>query len=646
MANENDFAESPGLNNTDSSQRPEESQRVGELPGSATISESRQNDANRASADVELREGSWVQNKSILRFPDFTPENETFPWQSLPETIRGAVIEICRNDWVAVPIAVQAVLSAVSLACQDLIWVNRGIEKNERTVCSLYMLTVADTGSRKSKADSVVTSSVETYDRIRRAEYARQKELNEYELKERLRKRSELEKASGTLRRKSHTLAISGKKDADQLARIAQDKLEEVEQELTELRQQDFAYREPRLRRVLYSKIPIRQLEQNLAENWPSAGLFSDEAAGILNARGESDMSSLDKLWEGKAIDVVGRTARESYFVEDPRLTISLMVQPIVFDRFLERKGELAKGIGFMSRILLSRPDTPYGKRKISGFDPRLTDWIKIFNERILALLAHAHSDIALRDQNRKTLCFAPAAQQAWENDFNEMEAATADGGLLVHEREFVNRYSEHVARLAALFHFFENGKLRGSDGKGDGDSDSSELVIPEPTVTSAMRVVEWYLSEFGRVFNPEIAMKEMATHVLQKLKERLEIQNSPYALESLTPNETNLEYPANRLRVFCTKYGLKGDAPRYREVLIWLEERGNISIKSRAVGSSKKPTDMIHINYEATYARDPSSNLAAKRHFKFRVDEEPKPSPNYPIELDPPRVITISRDS
>lgn len=568
---------------------------------------------------VEFREGDRLRSRDRPLFPDFEPENETFPWQVLPQTIRGAVIEICKNDKVAVPIAVQAVLSAVSLACQDLIWVDRGIEKNEKTVCSLYMLAVTDTGSRKSKADSVVTSSIEAYDRKRRAEYARQKEAYEYDLKERLRKRRELEKASGTLLRKSHTLAVSGKEDADQLIKIAKDKLEEVERELAELRQQDSAYREPRLQRVLYSKIPIRELEHNLAENWPSAGLFSDEAAGILNARGEADMSSLDKLWEGKAIDVVGRAVRESFFVEDPRLTISLMVQPIVFDRFLERKGDLAKGIGFMSRVLLSRPDTPYGKRMINSSEPKRTEWTEIFNERVLALLSHGHSDIALRERNRRTLCFAPAAQRAWENDFNEMEVATADKGQLVHEREFVNRYSEHVARLAALFHFFEYGRLIGSDGSVD----SSELVIPESTVASAICVAEWYLDQFRRVFNPEVAMKEVANHVLQKLKERLEIQNAPYALESRTPNDTNLEYSANRLRVFCTKYGLKRDVPRYREVLSWLEERGNITINRREVGSSNKQTDMVRINYETTSAgRDSLGRWGSVHHFKFRVDD------------------------
>lgn len=558
---------------------------------------------------VESRERDRMDSNGRPRFPNFQPENETFPWWELPETMRGAVIEICKNDRVAVPIAVQAVLSAVSLACQDLIWVNRGIEKNEKTVCSLYMLAVADSGSRKSKADAVVTSSIETYDRQRRDHYVKQKDVSDYEQKERLRKRRELEKASGTLRRKSHTLAISEKPNADALAGIARDKLEDVEREIAGLREQEVAFREPRLQRVLYSKIPIRQLEQNLAENWPSAGLFSDEAAGILNARGESDMSSLDKLWEGKAIDVVGRTARECFFVEDPRLTISLMVQPIVFDRFLEHKGELAKGIGFMSRVLLCRPDTPYGKRQISSSEPKRTEWVDLFNKRILAILAHAHSnfDIAKRNESRKTLYFSAAAQQAWEKDFDEMEAETADGGKLVHEREFVNRYSEHVARFAALFHFFENDKLSGSDLRAE--EDHSDLAIPEAIIKSAICVAEWYLNEFKRIFNPEVAMKEMGAYVMKRLKSMLEDRNEG-PLQAPTTGGFNCRVPLHDLRTNCSRYNLK-NTEKFRSVLRWLVGKGNISIRekqARQKGVVSNPAnldpEMVEIAYTINGAR------------------------------------------
>ncbi|KAF3462071.1 hypothetical protein GO287_02845 [Ralstonia solanacearum] len=517
------------------------------------------------------------------------------------------------------PIAAQAALSAVSLSCQDLIWIDRGI--GEKSVCSLYMLAVTDTGARKSRADRNVTSAIEAYDREKRAEYTARIEEGRYLSKERRRAITELEKDSRAWRRQIRTLTIRGVKDGSNTIEAAKAELEEVERKLVELSRDESEYREPRLQRVLYSKIPISQLEQSLAENWPSAGLFSDEAAGILNTRSESDMSSLDKLWEGRAVDVVaGRTLRERFFVEDPRLTMSLMVQPIVFDRFLERKGELAKGIGFMSRVLLSRPDTPYGKRTIDTSLPRLTEWTELFNGRVRALLARGHSDIALRAQGRKTLYFSQTAQQAWEKDFNEMEKATADDGELVYEREFVNRYAEHVARLAALFHFFEHGKL----DVDNGSDDTAEREIPEATVIAAIRVVEWYLKEFKRVFNPEVTMREMARYVLKRLKQMLDVQNGGQLKEPLGGglNHPNCRVPYHDLRAQCSRYGLR-KTEKFDHVVRWLASKGNISIREREVrqaGMARNPPNLEPKSIEIRY--DPSRDWNDPREpYKFRFD-------------------------
>lgn len=557
------------------------------------------------------------ERRSRPRFPDFAPEDETFPWGELPETIRGAVIEICMNDKVAVPIAAQAALSAVSLACQDLIWIDRGI--GEKSVCSLYILAIADTGARKSRADGTLTSALEAYDWEKRAQYAARVEEGRHLSKERRRAITELEKDSRAWRRLIRAMTIRGSKGDDKEIAAAKIELEEVERRLAELSREESGHREPRPQQVLYSKVSISLLEQSLARNWPSAGLFSDEAAGILNARGESDMSSLDKLWEGKAIDVVGRTARETFFIEDPRLTMSLMVQPVVFDRFLELKGELAKGIGFMSRVLLSRPDTPYGKRTVDTSVPRSTAWTELFNNRIRALLSYGHSDLALRAQARKTLYFSQTAQQAWEKDFNKMEMATADDGELVHEREFVNRYGEHVGRLAALFHFFEHGKANGDTGADD----TTEREIPEATVISAISVVRWYLNEFKMVFNPEVTMREMARYVLKRLKQMLDEKNGGQLLEPLGgTNPTNCRVPYHDLRARCSRYGLK-KTDKFESVVRWLASKGNISIREREIrqpGMIRNPSNMEPKSIEIRFS--PLTHWNAKEQkYEFYFD-------------------------
>lgn len=511
-------------------------------------------------------------------FPDFYPGDETYPWEALPQTIRGAVIEICKNDSLALPIAAQAVLSAVSLACQDLIWVDRGIAIGQKSVCSLYFLAVADTGSRKSRADQLVVGPIEEYDQARRAAF--EEDMASYERDRAALQRNirELEKAAGHLLRKFITLPVSGVANAEKLSLKAGEMAREAEQKLAELNRQLIERRGPRQQRVLYEKISIRQLEQSLAQNWPAAGLFSDEAAGILNSKGESDMASLDRLWDGGTIDVVGRTKQESFFVIDPRVTVSLMAQPVIFDRFVALKGELAKGIGLMSRVLLSRPETLYGKRFFTRPEDRSTVWLDRFNKRVQEILSHSHASIEDREANRKTLHFEPDAQKFWEEMYNAVECGMATKGAFENEREFANRFAEHVARLSALFHFFECGDLVSQIG--------ADIAIPKSTVEAAVKVVEWYLNEFRRVFNQEARMREMAEYVLSKFRDQLERANGG-SLENPPNGRRVFSVPVHELRANCSRYGLK-KIENFRPVLEWLDARGNVGIREAERRSAK----------------------------------------------------------
>ncbi|WP_176081436.1 YfjI family protein [Paraburkholderia tropica] len=512
------------------------------------------------------------------QFPDFYPEDETYPWGAFPQTMRGALIEICKNDNLCVAIAAQAVLSAISLACQDLIGVDRGIVPGTTSPCSLFLMTVGDTGSRKSRADEQATSPIEGYDASQRATFDKDIATSKLEQDELRRKIDGLESTAKSLLRQSKTLSSSGKANAEHLAKKAAKNLDEVEQELAELKRQADEYQLPRLRRVFYSKIPMPKLKQSLAKNWPAAGLFSDEAADILNSKDESDISSLDRMWDGKSIDVVGHTKQETFYVRDPRLTLSLMVQPVAFDRFMVKKGELANGLGFMSRLLLSRPKTPYGKRLFVNPEDRSTVWLDRFNKRVQELLSHSHKSIDGRAENRRRLYFEPDAQKYWVEMYNAVELGTAKNGDFEVEREFANRFAEHVARLSALFHFFERGDLSSPAGTG--------LAIPKATVEAATTVVEWYLGEFRRVFNQGARMREMAGYVLAKFKDMLDGVNGG-SLENPPGARRVCSVPVQALRANCSRYELK-KIDNLRPVLDWLQIRGNIVIREAERRSAK----------------------------------------------------------
>lgn len=136
--------------------------------------------------------------------------------------------------------------------------------------------------------------------------------------------------------------------------------------------------------RLLYSDTNPAAFLAGLRDNSRSAGLCEDEAARMFNSRLVDDLGLLNKLWNGSDITVDRK--RESFRIRAPRCTISWMVQPTVFKKFMERKGEDARGIGFLARCLVSYPTSTQGTRFLRCLPDDL-DAIQKFGDRILELL-------------------------------------------------------------------------------------------------------------------------------------------------------------------------------------------------------------------------------------------------------------------
>ncbi len=136
--------------------------------------------------------------------------------------------------------------------------------------------------------------------------------------------------------------------------------------------------------RLLYSDTTPVAFLAGLHANSRSAGLCEDEAARMFNGRLIDDLGLLNKLWNGS--DIRFDRKKESFRVRSPRCTISWMVQPVVFRRFMERKGDDARGIGFLARCLVSYPPSTQGTRFLRSL-PENLDAIQSFKERIRELL-------------------------------------------------------------------------------------------------------------------------------------------------------------------------------------------------------------------------------------------------------------------
>ncbi len=219
---------------------------------------------------------------------------------------------------------------------------------------------------------------------------------------------------------------------------------------------------------------------------YPSAGLMSDEGGQIVNGRAADQLPMLNVLWDGGDLKV-NRKESESFTVRNARFTVSVMLQSRTFDKFLERKGQLARDNGFLARVLICKPQSMQGQRPISTIEQAKFPKLEVFQSRMSDLLEKTHLRGGDRGVRAKTLEFSPDAKMLWVDFANHIERNLNPGGLYVTARDAASKTAENVARMAALFHHFE-----GRSGE-----------IQRDSVDQALQICEWYLREFVRIFCP-----------------------------------------------------------------------------------------------------------------------------------------------
>ena len=89
-------------------------------------------------------------------------EREPYPLDALPETVRAAVEEVGAFIKAPLPLVASSALSALSLAIQSHVDVKRA-EKLQGPV-GLFLLTIADSGERKSTCDGFFGTAIREYE--------------------------------------------------------------------------------------------------------------------------------------------------------------------------------------------------------------------------------------------------------------------------------------------------------------------------------------------------------------------------------------------------------------------------------------------------------------------------------------------------
>lgn len=378
-------------------------------------------------------------------------EKEAYPLEAFPELLRAAVKDIAAVTKAPIAMCGVGVLSALSLAGQGLVNVKRGRHLTGPT--SLFLLSIAESGERKTTVDTLAFAAIRKHQR---------------ELEKTLEPELAAFRAEHMAWEAIHKGIVSGiTKEAGSSKGSNQVKLDELESRLKANEEKKPV--PPPMPLLMSSSSTPEGLLRDLAKRWPSSSTVSSEAGVVFGSHsmgGDSvmrNLATLNVLWDGGEHINSRADEDKNFTVRGARFTMSLQVQHHVLVDFMQRAGDLARGSGFLARFLLAWPESTQGTRiytepdeymaGLARFDSRITQLLQIELPR-----ADKHS-LALEPH---MLELTPEAKAVWVELHDAIESELKAHGEYTDVRDVASKAADNAVRIAALFHLYEHG-LEGS---------------------------------------------------------------------------------------------------------------------------------------------------------------------------------------
>lgn len=372
-----------------------------------------------------------------------------FPVEALGPVMGKAAIEIHRT--VQAPLAVigQSLLGAASLLAQG----HANVEIDGREIAlSLFLITVAESGERKSAVDDVVLCAVLGWQRCLWNTY--REERSAYE--------AALEKWQEEKKNCNNGEADSEGPPAPPLMPI-----------------------------IVVEEPTYEGLVKYLEHGQPSIGLFSDEGGRFLggNAMNRDNLlktlAGFSSLWDAKSNKPITRmrSGDQSLALYGRRVALHLLIQESVYSKLNQQS--MCESQGFLPRCLISFPESMAGNRVYVTENPKELPSVKLFREHCNALLDRQFPTADLpAPKNQLAPPSIPLAANAyinWVEFHNKLEQQLGKQGVYYPIRRFGSKAAEHVLRIAGVFAIFENPLV-------------SE--IGEDHINRAIEIIEYYLIE------------------------------------------------------------------------------------------------------------------------------------------------------
>jgi hypothetical protein len=385
--------------------------------------------------------------------------------------LRAAVEAVQGTTQAPVAIPAASALTVASLAVQGFADVQT---LGGPRPLSLYALTIARSGERKSACDAPLMAALRDHEKERAK--TQSEEMQSWT------------NAHALWKGERDRILLEAKKGKGEKRTAAQADLEALGPEPEAPASADRTVTEP----------TFEGLTKLFAHGNPSLGLFSDEGGQFLGGHAmnsenrQKTLAAFNDLWQGNPIRRT-RSGDGHSTLYGRRLAVHLMVQPTVALGFMA--DPLAADTGFLPRFLMCEPPSSIGTRMQANTkrdDMAMTN----FSGRLHDILDTTPPiDLETRELQPRILGLTPDAHAQLSAFSDAIEAAQAPGGDLAHISGTASKTAEQAARIAGVLTLWR------------------DLLAPEVQVSEmndAIMLAQYYLAEASRLSSAALVSAEI----------------------------------------------------------------------------------------------------------------------------------------
>lgn len=410
-----------------------------------------------------------------------TTAPDAFPFHALGPLMGNAARSIAQDVQAPDSLAGGSVLAAASLAVQSL--ANVMLPHGQRSPLSVFVITGAGSGDRKSAVDAVACNEVEAVRKQQAREFSRL--MEQYEV----------------------DMGTRNKKDPEPP--------------------------KPTPKSLTTGNATIEGISR-LLKHQSSVGVFSAEGGEMLGGHSlrddkrSSGLAFYLKGWSGESLDSL-RGGDGLTVLLGRRMAMHVLVQPVLLGALLG--DPLAQGQGLLARCLIAQPDTLAGHRPYRDVNPHNSPAVVAYNHAIKSLLETAPVLWAEGDGYElkpQDLYLTDDAKALWIAFYDEIERQQGNGSELEGARPFASKAAEHAARIAGIITLVQ---------------DPAATRIPSSAMDGGIELTAFYLTEHIRLtgagrqeridgrLRTLLAWFQSSGKAVQK---KDVLQKSPYALRKL----------------------------------------------------------------------------------------------------------------